>query len=171
MCSFLLVACWSMDYKRAINRRSFVKLMNILAWRFYNTKGCTGKSFTTTGFRNVWQKQIPCWHLILQGPVLNLVVTHWYEDIILTTFSSLAALRVVKMTTFSAARDENDPNKLLHITKQWERSDIYETSSSPYIFHILPIKYWPCSKLQVNYGELILKISRAKWPCNKRATM
>ena len=50
------------------------------------------------------------WNLLDQGPIDNIpaLVQHWNGNVfILMKFSSLAALKVVKMTTSSAASDEN----------------------------------------------------------------
>ena len=46
-------------------------------------------------------------HMVLNGPIGN-KPAHWNENVfILMKFQSLAALEVVKMTTSSAASDEN----------------------------------------------------------------
>ena len=61
--------------------------------------------------------------------------------IILTKFSSLAALKVVKMTTSSAASDENFVKMTTFSFQWWYRLDFHEISSSWLSNASLPVSY------------------------------
>ena len=69
-----------------------------------------------------------------------MVYIHWNEDVaILMKFSSLAALKVVKMTTFSATSDENFI-KMTTFPFQWSNG-IVDIPDYHYVFIVVYSSY------------------------------
>ena len=74
------------------------------------------------------------WSTLVQVMVCFLMhqPLHYNENVILTTFSPLAAFEIVKMTTSNAGSDENFKMITFPFHSHWNHNDLSLTSFSPY---------------------------------------